>query len=157
MFSLFKKKKENQKIDNVESLVQSIIKQRHYVYSANDLREIEAYNALKKESKSFQKEFIVDALHYLEHVLDKENQIFKKNNDDTYKYRLVTYAIINGLMRRNLDYSEKEWIDMFQSIRDISKNIKNFSLSDFPVNYAVQQIERYIKKRRFVRASFFLH
>ncbi len=146
MFSLFKKKKENQKIDNVESLVQSIIKQRHYVYSANDLREIEAYNALKKESKSFQKEFIVDALHYLEHVLDKENQIFKKNNDDTYKYRLVTYAISNGLMRRNLDYSEKEWIDMFQSIRDISKNIKNFSLSDFPVNYAVQQIERYIKK-----------
>jgi hypothetical protein len=154
MFNFFKKKKISSELKYVDDIVTRINNEINFIYTTNDLSENEVYNTLKKESSSYQKQFIFDSVNYIEDILNKEYDNEKKlikNKDNTiYRYRLTAFAIVNGLMRKNLDYTEQEWTNLFklvhQKIITLNRNAFGFSLSDFPVNYAIQQIERYIKK-----------
>ena len=150
MFNFFKKKTKVSETNYVEAIVSTIKQKVNYIFSPNYLSGIEEYETLKSKPSAYQKQFILDALNYVEKVISKESLKTRAHNDETYKYRLITYALINGLMRKNLNYSETEWMDLFKSIHEISNRLgqktQRFSLSDFPVNYAIQQIERYLKK-----------
>nr|WP_321235942.1 DUF4132 domain-containing protein [uncultured Psychroserpens sp.] len=154
MFNLFKKKKAPSELKYIDDIIFAINKQTNYIYSANDISGNKAYEDLKKESNTYQKKYIFDSVNYLEYILNKEynnQQKIVKNRDNViYRYRLTAFAVLNGLMRKNLDYTEQEWISLFklvyEKVKTLNRNSYGFSLSDFPVNYTIQQIERFIKK-----------
>nr|WP_321225269.1 DUF4132 domain-containing protein [uncultured Psychroserpens sp.] len=154
MFNFFKKKKVDSKLEYIEDAINKINKNSRFIYTTNDIAGNDDYNTLKNESTTYQKTFIYDSINYIETILNKEYDNSKKvikNRDNTiYHYRLTAFAIISGLMRKNLDYNEDEWIELLklvhQKTTSLKRNAYGFSLSDFPINYAIQQIERYIKK-----------
>ncbi|WP_179319136.1 DUF4132 domain-containing protein [Winogradskyella helgolandensis] len=154
MFNIFKKKITPSEFNYVDDIITKINSTVNYVYSSNDLSGNSEYENLKKESKTYQKQYIIDSVNYIEEILNKEfenqQKSVKKRDNDIYRYRLTAFAILNGLMRRNLDYTEKEWISLFELVNEkiiaLNRNAYGFSLSDFPTNYAIQQIERTIKK-----------
>ncbi|MBU2939722.1 DUF4132 domain-containing protein [Lacinutrix sp. C3R15] len=154
MFNIFKKKTTSSKFKYIDDIITKINSSLNYVYSSNDISGNSEYENLKKESKTYQKQYIIDSVNYIEEILNKEfenqQKLIKKRDNNIYRYRLTAFAILNGLMRRNLDYTEKEWISLFElvneKIKTLNRDSYGFSLNDFPVNYAIQQIERTIKK-----------
>ena len=119
MFNIFKKKIAPSEFNYIDDIISKINATVNYVYSSNDLSGNSEYENLKKESKSYQKQFIIDSVNYIAEILNKEfenqQKSIKKRDNNIYRYRLTAFAILNGLMRRNLDYSEKEWISGIQT------------------------------------------
>ncbi|MEM6517203.1 MAG: DUF4132 domain-containing protein, partial [Bacteroidota bacterium] len=53
--------------------------------------------------------------------------------------------LISALMRSNLNYNEDEWITLIEHYLEADKT-HNTRFDKFPINYSIQQIERYLKK-----------
>ncbi|WP_420553725.1 DUF4132 domain-containing protein [Tenacibaculum aiptasiae] len=157
MFNFLKSKltKKEKNINHVSKIVKDIKKTNNYIYGPNDLSGIEAYELLKKEKPSFIKPFILELLLYIEEVLLEYSKFYKKighspYNHDIFNTKTVALHLLSALMRRNQSYNEEEWITFFNSLLNlltkIDYNITHTTLSDFPINYAIQQIERHLKK-----------
>jgi len=151
MFNIFKKKSIPSELKYVDEIISKINEQVKYAaYTTNDISGNEAYERLKKQPANYQKQYIFDSINYIEEILNKEYKARKDRTSNIYRYRLAAFAVINGLMRRKLDYSEEEWMSLFQlvhrKVKKLDREAYGFSLTDFPVNYAIQQIERHIKK-----------
>lgn len=152
MFNFFKKEKASKESNYINNLVEKIRIEKNYIYSPNDLSGVEVYENIKNKSKSEIKQIILDILDYIEKmIVNGYVYINSKKHRDIYRHRLVTSAILGGLMRRNLDYNEEEWKQLYKAVHNLFqqkvKDENRFSFSDFPVNYSIQQIERHVKKQ----------
>lgn len=155
MLNFFKKDlKGRSENEDVKTLVTTIFKKASYVYSANDLGGIEAYEALKKMPVEEQKELILGLVDFVQELAEQRKRQGEKHvyrsNDFTYYGKRVALAIQGGLIRKKLHYSEQEWIALFQRFRECidqlaSANNHYLTLSDFPINYAIKQLEYYLK------------
>lgn len=139
----------------IEEIVGTIKEQKPYLYSSNDLTGIEIYENLKKEKPEYIKPFLISLLKYQEaqmllHLKVKVNKHGYRDRSVHSRKANIAATILNGLMRKNQSYNEKEWIEFFTTLFNVLSNLedKDFyvSLSDYPINYAIQQIERYLKK-----------
>lgn len=150
MFGFFKKKKKEDSV--LVLLIKKINSECNYVYGPNDIKDVEDFEALKKRSPVEIKLLVIDLLqHYIE--VSKERAKLRKG--DNYNSELyfnyaprIVEALVSGLLRRKLDYNEKEWMDLFEQIGAVNKALKklhSFNLGSLPINYAIKQIEYYQK------------
>lgn len=151
MFNPFKKITTEVLID----LIKTLKKQASYVYSANDLSGINEYDALKKVPLEGQRAMILQ-LNELMIQFGKEQakKKFKSHDSDDINYygKNIALAIQSGLLRRKLDYNEEEWMNLFRNFRACANELSSlsqyyFSFHLLPVNYAIKQIEYFLKKR----------
>lgn len=106
---------------------------RHYI-SAEEITKLELFKKLKGESIDDKKLIIAELL--------------KSVDTETGTYQDSTNVIktITGLIRSNLKYNETEWMFVFSKYLEIHKsNPRMIDISGFPLNYTIQQIERYLK------------
>ncbi|MFY0673332.1 MAG: DUF4132 domain-containing protein [Bacteroidia bacterium] len=161
MFNLFRKKKKEFKEEGIKQEVIDLIldlkKNRSNIYNPNDLNGFEAYETLRNKTKTEVKEAVL-ALNEL--ILDWSLKIEARRKKDKYRWHTndistfgpgYAYNIQAGLIRKKLDYTDKEWITLFKSYK---KNNDEFKISEefyssftnYPVNYAIKQIEYFLKK-----------
>ncbi|MGB0868853.1 MAG: DUF4132 domain-containing protein [Flavobacteriales bacterium] len=115
-------------------LLNKLNETRRY-YMANDLLKVEVFDKIKNESNGVKKEIIIELIHLID----------SKSHKNTNTNNITTS--IGGLIRSNLDYSEKEWIFLFSKfLESIGKGKYPIVISNFPINYSIQQLERYLKK-----------
>lgn len=123
----------------IDSMVKAINKQTNHVWSANDLGGVDVYEDLKKQPVEEQKGFVLELIHYVIVVYGDYNR------------SEIACHLLNGILRRNLHYDATEWKNLMLAIKHACKKISDstenyFEVSRFPWNYAIQQIERYLKK-----------
>ncbi len=151
MFRFFKKKgDERWSKTKVKALIKIIHETTGYVYSVNDLAGCKAYEDLKKLTKEEQKTLILQLCEVVRESLSLQAKSGFDQNQFPYYYRSIAFAIQSGLLRRKLNYSETEWIQLFKSFIkcvDQLTRIKNFhfTIYFFPISYAIKQIEYYLK------------
>ncbi|GAB5553596.1 MAG: hypothetical protein Sapg2KO_31870 [Saprospiraceae bacterium] len=154
MFGIFKRKKEGTPEINWRNYITSIYKQTDSVWSPNELKGIDEYESLKKLPEAQIKELILQLLdHYIEVLLKKKplkaNYRYAKNNYYHFADNIMD-AILNGLLRRKLNYSEEEWMALFEKYRllneTVDKSTDIYSRFNYmPVNHSIKQIEYYLK------------
>lgn len=157
MLNFFKSKSkvEDTNFQKIDVIIKQINIDKSYVYSPNDLTGIAVYENLKKESPDVIKPYILSLLKYIER---EKTLLFKKTTkneniyySDYYKKAKTAKVLLNALMRKNQSYNEQEWIEFFSTLYTTFSNLSKYNnhyvtLSDYPINYAIQQIERYLKK-----------
>lgn len=107
-------------------------------YSANELSGREVYEEIKAKTPAERKAFIMELLTFVGSL---------KKTDNHYYPSRTSYTVLFALLRSNLSYTEEEWMQLFTKFLAIHNDKKSVtSLDDFPLNYAIQQLERYVKK-----------
>lgn len=160
MFNLFKRKRKDAKKGGIEeeliALISSLKNSRSYMYNPNDLNGIEGYENLRNKPKSEIKEAIL-VLNSL--ILKWSLMIEARRKKDKYRWHTddistfgpnLAYAIQAGLIRKKLDYSEEEWTTLFRSYKKGNDGFESSEyflprFSNYPINYAIKQIEYYLK------------
>jgi len=141
-----------EQFNQIDAQISTIHKSvQRYVVNSNDLGGIEVYEALKKKKSEEIKPFIISLLDYTQQLkLDTDGERYSAGNKMIATKINITYAVIGGLLRRNQKYTEQEWMQLLKKVNDIYKNLSQqqlyLRLSDFPFNYAIQQMERKVKK-----------
>jgi len=141
-----------EQFNQIDAQISTIHKSvQRYVVNSNDLGGIEVYEALKKKKSEEIKPFIISLLGYTQQLkLDTDGERYSAGNKMIATKINITYAVIGGLLRRNQKYTEQEWMQLLKKVNDIYKNLSQqqlyLRLSDFPFNYAIQQMERKVKK-----------
>ncbi len=141
-----------QNFEKIEAAVKEINAKRMYIYSPSDISGIEVCEKLKKEKSAFLKPFMLSLIGYIEK--ERLLQLHKdKTDEQSYEHKRngdTATALLNILMRRNHSYNENEWILFFKTLDDSYAKLSNYKnyvfLGDYPINYAIQQIEKYLKK-----------
>jgi len=139
-----------QQIDTQISSISSST--NRYVVNSNDIGGIEDYEELKNKKPEQIKPYILSLLDYTQQLSLKadHSEQHSAHNRNSAKKINITYAVIGGLLRRNQQYSENEWMALFQKLNKIHQSLSEqqfyIRLTDFPFNYAIQQMERKVKK-----------
>ena len=125
----------------------SAISDRHlYITSSNDLSGDKAYVAVKIQSPDQRKVLILQLLDYLIWASPK-----RQDEHDTY-FESTILIVISGLLRSNLDYDEQEWMTLIDKFSSVLEQLPQRAHQDYfdhlPMNYAIQQIERYLKQNK---------
>ncbi len=120
-----------------------------HIYSVIELSGVEEYEQLKKLDFNEQKQIINNLtdliLHFSKAFLSKGI-----GNNKSLLLRKIAETIQGGLLKRKLNYTEEEWIELFQNYKNCSTQIKthknhSFGFNQFPINFAIRQIEYYLK------------
>ena len=92
-----------------------------YVVNSNDIGGIEDYEELKNKKPEQIKPYVLYLLDYTQQLSLKANhsEQHSAHNRNSAKKINVTYAVIGGLLRRNQQYSELEWMALFQKLNKI--------------------------------------
>ncbi len=157
MFNFFKKKNEKEKQDStseLKALIKTIHNKTHYVLSANDLKDVEEYKELKAQPADELKQFISKLL---DHYTDLKIKASKTVVGYSYNRKIYLHyacniidAMLAGIMRKKLDYTEEEWMALFEQYCYLDNKLSNhhtfhFNLSSLPINHSIKQIEYYLK------------
>lgn len=153
MFGIFKSKKSKNSDDDLKALINSIKSQAAYVFSANDISHVEDYKKLKNLPTNEKKALIIRLLNHA-FLLRKEsakNKVIYNSNQYSFYGSNVSEAIANGLLRKKLDYNEKEWTELFTLFENIKNDLSqyekyHFNLGGLPITYAIKQLEYCAKK-----------
>lgn len=158
MLNFFKKKlvKATPSGDAVQDIIRAIRQKTPYIHSSTSLNDIEAYEQLKQKPEDEQKALILQLLQLvgkisLTQARSGSRGMGTPNGNDLYYKKSTALAILNGLIRKKLNYTEEEWMELFKNVHsgiDQMKKYKGFyyPLHLFPVNYAIKQIEYHLKK-----------
>ncbi len=135
-------------------LIKAISKQTNYVQSPKDIKKIEEYKTLRASSEEEVKSIIFQLIdHYTEVILKKAKLTTHKLYDGK-KYLSyasnIAAAIIAGLMERKLNFSEEEWIKLFDKYEYLISERKKipggfFSICSLPINDSIKQIEYHLE------------
>ncbi len=138
-----------------KAILRQIQKSITYAYTSNDLSGIEAYEEVKKLPAAEQKELVIE---FNRLVLELAcQQVELQNQSDKPKYGLVVNTmnlapiVQGGILRKKLNYTESEWITLIKGFKNcidqiVEKGNLYFTFNKFPVNYAIKQLEYYLKK-----------
>ncbi|WP_075342353.1 DUF4132 domain-containing protein [Tenacibaculum agarivorans] len=149
------KKSQDPNFSKIDDIISQILKEKSYVYSPSYLTGVEVYENLKKEKPAFIKPFIISLLKYDEaemllHLKSKKNKHGWRDETPHREKSDTAKVVLSALMRKNQSYNEEEWIEFFSTLHTCFSNLKKHDyygdLSKYPINYAIQQIERYVKK-----------
>ncbi|MGB1206822.1 MAG: DUF4132 domain-containing protein [Chitinophagales bacterium] len=155
MFDFFKN--QTAENDKLKKLIATLNTKVRYIYSANDLSGTAEYDDLKKLSFEEQKTlvnqltFIIVAFSLKRATADDRHTY--SSNDIEYYGTSIAFSIQTGVLRRKLNYTETEWIEMFKGFRLAVEKLSafesfHFHFHQFPINYAIKQIEYYLKKNK---------
>ena len=155
MFDFFKN--QTAENDKLKTLIATLNSKVRYIYSANDLSGTAEYDELKKLSFEEQKT-LVNRLTYLivafslTRATAEDKYAYDSNNIEYYGMS-IAFAMQAGVLRRKLNYTETEWMEMFKSFKEAINKLSvfenyHFSFHQFPINYAIKQIEYYLKKNK---------
>jgi len=127
------------KLFRKESEAEALLKKtaNRYYWNPNDFSSVKEYEEIKARTDSEKKEFILDLIN----AFSLKN-VFKKNRNNV---NINICTLISALMRSNLNYNENEWITLIEHYLEADKT-PNTRFDKFPINYSIQQIERYLKK-----------
>jgi len=143
MFNLFKRKK-----NYTVELVTSLVNNQKTIYSPNDLVGIKEYEELKAKDDTYIKVEFLNILAYYEKFLCGSTRKLQKSN---YYTQSAIEALLAGIQRKKLNYTEEEWIQLFDVIKEVKTNLEKkpsiqLNLSFLPINYIIKQIEYLHKK-----------
>lgn len=120
-------------------------------------KELAEYKQIKQGNTEPAKLLILNLNKFIAHWTWQYQEKWIKNSHkyegySRYNKRLyTTISVMEGLLRSKLHYTETEWIQLLTQINHtITDANQHYDSSDlefslFPVNYAIQQIERYLK------------
>lgn len=154
MFNFLKKavglKSDTNKLVEV---ITEINESKSWIYSTNDLKGIKAYEELKKLPDADQKELLLQLNNLLSDTLSKSSKTQRHYTSHHIAYfgENIIMAVQGGILRRKLNYTELEWIALFQSFIYTSQTLDKIndchsSFNSFPINYAIKQIEYTLKE-----------
>lgn len=155
MFDFFKKKKNPSSENHLKSLINEIHKHSKYLWSPNDLKGVKAYEELKMLPEAEIKSLIIQLIHHFRDLKIKQASFsngYNYNSEIYWQYAdKIASALIAGLLRRKLNYTEVEWIELFEAYKLLQEELEqypdyHFSLSQMPINYSIKQIEYYLKE-----------
>ncbi|MFK7935031.1 MAG: DUF4132 domain-containing protein, partial [Saprospiraceae bacterium] len=152
MFKYFKTPAERQYHD-IDTLMKSINSRvSTYSVTSNDLSGVDPYEILKNQKPEQIKPFVLKLLDYVCQAGLKAHKAkeYSEAQRSCHRKISIAFAVIGGLLRRNQQYSEQEWMELFQKLNEIYQVITekkaHLRFIDFPFNYAIQQIEKRLKK-----------
>ncbi len=158
MFNVFGKKKEdNPAKEALVSMIKRIREKKHYVYSDTDLRGLAVYEDLKKRSPEELKEVVFLLTEMIGEMTLEQAQVRGKSGNsfrtESFPFygHTIALALKTGLLRKKLNFEEEEWIRLFQAYKKSLDQVASyenfyFTIHRYPVNYAIKQIEYYLKK-----------
>ena len=154
MSAFFSKKNNDHTAQGVKGLVQTIHDKTGYISSLEKLLKTEEYKTLKACDDDEKKESIVQFVnHYTEVILERATLTESTRYDatDYLSYAPNTLvALISALLSKDLNYNEREWIELFKQYELLIEERKKisggyFSICQLPINNSIKQIEYYVK------------
>ncbi|MFK8103247.1 MAG: DUF4132 domain-containing protein [Saprospiraceae bacterium] len=136
-------------------ILRGIQKSITYAYSPNDLSGIEAYEEVKKLPAAEQKELVIEFNNLILELAHQQVKLQNQSNEQKYSLVVNTMDLApivqGGILRKKLNYTETEWITLIKGFKNcidqiVEKENFYFTFNKFPVNYAIKQIEYYLKK-----------
>ncbi len=153
------KKKIDANIDlaEVKGIIDTIDKEKiQHIFSANDLSGISEYERVKRLPTEELKSLVSQLIQYVLVYVEIQAAYIKKTEaQKTYVHKTfglsIAYALMTAILRKNCHYTEKELIQLFQSFRSSTDylytlNNDQFRFNEFPINFAIKQIECFLKK-----------
>lgn len=150
MFNFFKRNKHQSGDSELKQLIISINEHSNFMHSEAGLADDPNYVKLKSRPKEELKQFLIDVLDNIE-VLELYRA--KRPDRATYnpsKYEYfalaISYYLLRGLLKSNLEYTDTEWILLFDRIYKLKNNLSKypnhyFQISSLPLTYAIKQLE----------------
>lgn len=154
MSTFFKKNFDSEAGDKVKELINSIHNKTGHIYGLDKIKHVEEYKKLKSYSDQEKKELVGQLVdHYTAVIIEKailtSSTRYDGNQYLSYAPNILV-ALITGLMLKNLNYSEIEWIELFKQYETLIEERKKipggyFSICNLPINNSIKQIEYYVK------------
>ena len=152
MFHFFRKKNKDPQPE-LTKLILKINSKVTYAYSPAELSKVSEYEDLKELGHADLKQMIFNLTQViLESTKESATRKTKIYGMRASVVRSTAESMQNGLIKRKLNYTEDEWIELFRGFKNCSDQIngmKNifFRFNSFPINYAIKQIEYHLKKQ----------
>lgn len=152
MFGFFKKRKEVEVDPYLKDLINTIRKKSHHIYGPSDIKDVSDYMALKKLSVEERKSLIQKLLQHFYQQTQEKTKAKDRYDSAQYWYYAgdVALAIVGGLLKAKLNYTEEEWTNLFETYKHIAEGTAkldnyHFGLSRLPITYSIKQLEYYKK------------
>jgi len=137
---------------NVYALIDAVRMESPHVYSITDLQGNEAVKKLITFPKKEQKEIVLHLVDVIEKMTIKQGKLRSYTIDENFYIKSTAQAIQSSILRRKLDYTEDEWMNLIECFKKAKVKLAkykeyDFPLHLFPINYAIKQMEYYLKKK----------
>ena len=142
---------EKRSLLNVYALIDAVRQESPCVYSINDLQGNNVLEKLKTLPEKKQKNLALHLVDSIEKMIIEQGKSGFFTVDEYFFIRSTAQAIQSSILRRKLNYSEDEWINLIARFKKAKTKLTKFKRHDFPlhiipINFAIKQIEYYLKE-----------